>query len=64
MPATSKAQYRYIQSIRSKYGSREKTPEKDQWVWDGEWTEGVDYKSLPAAASEKAAAAVLKWMRG
>ena len=47
MPAKSKKQFKMIQARRTKYGSKKDTPDKWQWIWDGEWTHGVDYDSLP-----------------
>lgn len=51
MPSKSKTQFRYIQSIRSKYKNEKDTPTKYMWVWDDEWT-SVDYDSLPDDANE------------
>ena len=45
MPAKSKNQFKFIQTIRSKYKDKESTPEKYKWVWDSEWTD-VDYSEL------------------
>jgi hypothetical protein len=44
--AQSKAQFKYIIMLRSKYKYKEKAPEKYKWVFDKEW-EKVDYKKLP-----------------
>ena len=46
MPASSKQQFKYIQYLRNKYGSKEKAPEKYKWAFEKKWT-NVDYKSLP-----------------
>ena len=46
MPSTSKSQFRYIQAMRSKYGSRSNAPEDKKWIFDSEWTD-VNYDSLP-----------------
>lgn len=54
MPAQSKAQFRYIQALRSKYGSKDETPEEHKWAWEGDWTQGVDYKKLPEAVEKSA----------
>jgi hypothetical protein len=52
MPAQSKAQFRYIQALRSKYGSEADTPDEHKWVWEGDWTHGVNYKKLPAETTK------------
>ncbi len=44
--AKSKSQFRYIQTMRSKYKSKDKAPEDIKWVFDKEWTD-VDYDKLP-----------------
>jgi len=46
MSAKSKKQWRYIQYLRNKYGSKSEAPEKYKWAFDSDWTD-VDYKSLP-----------------
>lgn len=47
MPAKSKSQFRYIQAMKSKYGSKSNAPEDMKWVFDSDWTSSVDYDSLP-----------------
>jgi hypothetical protein len=46
MPAKSKSQFKMIQSLRSKHGSKDKASEKDKWVFDSDWTNNVDYDKL------------------
>jgi hypothetical protein len=46
MPAQSQSQFKYIQAMRSKYGSKEKAPEDKKWVFGSEWTD-ADYDKLP-----------------
>lgn len=46
MPAVSQKQFKFIQAMRSKYGSKSNAPEDKKWVFDKEWTD-VDYKKLP-----------------
>lgn len=60
MPSTSQAQYKYIQYLRNKYGSKEKAPEKYKFAFDKEWTKNVDYKSLPKKAEKDIAESFLK----
>lgn len=55
MPAKSQAQYRYIQMLKRRYGSKEETPEEHKWVWEGDWTHGVNYKKLPEESDKSAA---------
>jgi len=37
MPSASEKQRNYIFYLRNKFGSKEKTPEKDKWIWNSEW---------------------------
>jgi len=53
MPAKSQKQFKFIQAMRSKYGSKEKAPEDMKWVFDEKWTDNVDYESLPENRIEK-----------
>ena len=46
MPVTSKRQYRFVMSMRSKYNNPLHTPEKNKWIWNDEW-DAVDFKELP-----------------
>ena len=58
MPARSKAQFRYIQMLRERYGSEKDTPEEHKWVWEGDWTHGVNFGKLPEKSEmDKEAAA-------
>jgi hypothetical protein len=47
MPVKSKQQMKFIWALRNKYKSKSKAPKKWKWVFNKEWTDGVDYKSLP-----------------
>lgn len=60
MPSQSKAQFRYIQALRSKYGSEADTPEEHKWIWEGDWTHGVNYKKLPETTKSGAILGLLK----
>lgn len=54
MPARSKAQYRLVRSLRRKYGIPEETPPADKWVWEADWTDGVDFDKLPEKTASTA----------
>ena len=47
MPARSQQQSKFIWAMRNKYGSKRKAPKSMKWVFDEEWTKGVEVKSLP-----------------
>jgi hypothetical protein len=51
--AQSKAQYKLIQHLRSKYGSKDKAPDEHKWVFDKEWTNNVNYDKLPPSKNSK-----------
>ena len=59
MPAKSKSQFRYISMLKRRYGDEASTPEEHKWVWEEDWTDGVDYKKLPDAVEKAAAYAEL-----
>ena len=37
MPSKSSKQQQMIFAKRNQYGSKEKTPEKDKWIWEAGW---------------------------
>lgn len=37
MPSSSTAQRNYIFYLRGKYQTKDKTPEKDKWIWEKSW---------------------------
>jgi hypothetical protein len=47
MPVKSKSQLKYIFTMRKKYKSKKNTPEHMKWVFNDEWSKGVDTGSLP-----------------
>ena len=51
MPAKSKAQLKYIFTLRGKYETEENTPEEDKWIWDSKW-EDVKWEDLPDKVEE------------
>ena len=51
MPVTSKAQFRKVWAIRSKYKSKKNAPKSQKWAFGKEWTD-VDYDSLPNKVSD------------
>jgi hypothetical protein len=53
MPARSQQQAKFIWAMRNKYGSKKKSPKNMKWVFDKEWTKGVDIKSLPKYSESK-----------
>ena len=54
MPAASKSQFKYIQMLRTRYGSKAETPDEHKWVWEGDWTHGVKYSKLPDSVEKSA----------
>ena len=42
MPVQSDAQRKMIFARRDQYGTKEKTPEKWQWIWDSGWEESIE----------------------
>ena len=47
MPVKSKSQLKYIFTMRKKYKSKKNAPKHMKWVFNDEWTKGVDTGSLP-----------------
>lgn len=47
MPSKSKKQMKFIYAMRKKYGSKKNAPQNKKWVFDSEWTSGVDMDKLP-----------------
>lgn len=39
MPSSSTAQRNYIFYLRGRYQTKDKTPEKDKWIWEKSWEE-------------------------
>ena len=39
MPSSSTAQRNYIFYLRGRYKTKDKTPEKDKWIWEKSWEE-------------------------
>lgn len=46
MPVKSKSKLKYIFTMRKKYKSKKNTPEHMKWVFNDEWSKGVDTGSL------------------
>lgn len=47
MSSKSKKQMKFIYAMRKKYGSKKNAPQDKKWVFDSEWTSGVDMDKLP-----------------
>ncbi len=47
MPVKSKSQLKYIFAMRKKYKSKSNAPEHMKWVFNDEWTKGVETSGLP-----------------
>lgn len=47
MPVKSKSQLKYIFTMRKKYKSKSNAPEHMKWVFNDEWTKGVETSGLP-----------------
>ena len=39
MPSSSTAQRNYIFYLKGRYQTKDKTPEKDKWIWEKIWEE-------------------------
>jgi hypothetical protein len=46
MPVRSKSQLKYIFAMRKKYKSKKNTPKDKKWVFNDEWTKGVETSGL------------------
>lgn len=44
MPSSTEKQRSFIFAKRSEYGSKEKTPEKDKWIWEKGWEQVESFK--------------------
>lgn len=51
MPVKSKKQFKLVQLLRNKYGSKKNAPKKYHWAFEKGWTD-VDYQKLPQKVSE------------
>ena len=56
MPSKTVKQRNYIFYLRGKYKTKEKTPEKDKWIWEADWNEIEETFSeiVPPIPMEKA----------
>lgn len=44
MPSKTEKQRNYIFYLRGKYKSKDKTPDKDKWIWDSGWEQVEEQK--------------------
>jgi hypothetical protein len=52
MAAKSRQQLKYIFAMRKKYKSKKNAPKDKKWVFNDEWTKGVDTGGMPTKVKD------------